>query len=183
MRQAFGEWVWKCAYFQTFPQSSKSSSMFSLAVCKIELDTVGKPNLLLDLHAFPPIFVFLFVCVCVFSAVSVISHRVHAVISILTISSILAHPCRDSLSPPQTPLSPGHGWLPTAHVDLTPSQEKKKQSLAEEVHPWKKMVNPEFMIWNIHEGFLICISKILIHSSHVKIPVTLTFYITKSKKP
>lgn len=67
---------------------------------------VGESVLLLDLHSFPQILVFLVcVCVCVFSAVSVISHHVHAVISFFTISSISAlHPTQLHTGTPPTPL-------------------------------------------------------------------------------
>lgn len=54
--------------FRLSPRALKAAACF-LAVCKIELDTVVESNLLLDLHAFPQIFVFLFVCVCFLSCV------------------------------------------------------------------------------------------------------------------
>lgn len=130
--------------FRLFPRALRAAACF-LAVCKIELDTVGESTLPLDVHAFPQIFVFLFcVCVCV-CFISCVCH-------------LRSRPCRHfnvhhlfHLSPslPGLPLpQPPPPNFATANVDLTPSQEEEKQSLAEEVHPQMKIVHTGVMIWS-----------------------------------
>lgn len=125
--------------FTLLPRALKAAACF-LAVCKIELVMVGESDLLLDLlHIFPQILAFLVcvcACACVFSAVSVISHHVHAVISIFTISSISAlHPTQfHAGTPPRSPSqsftfsSSGHRSQPPAFADLRPSLAEEKQS-------------------------------------------------------
>lgn len=141
--------------FTLLPRALKAAACF-LAVCKIELVMVGESDLLLDLlHIFPQILAFLVcvcACACVFSAVSVISHHAHAVISIFTISSISAlHPTQfHTGTPPPAPL-PNPSLSPLLAIGRSPPHSliwdpvwpRRSRVGAEEVHPWKKMLHTE----------------------------------------